>query len=294
MNSEVVPAINNNIAAIKAFPAQIARAKNDIINTMQKEITNFVNKNVMPPLIAFKNTLESVGAGIKQDITTATQQGINMTNTIKNEMVTIRNRFASFGNNIKTQAYNVATTVKAVGDELVEAVNEVKPALGASVSWAKEAAKRASRLNVLGAAIAAYKSIEYLVFRGYNGQNAVIPELMEGFQEISAAFLGLKNNFVSFGETLKTQSVSIGDQVSTSSTNIKNSADAFLTTLKGSFDNMASRIKSGTGQVVNGQVVNGQVENGQVETNNIPLNLLENTNQDVVHLPNKPPSDLRP
>nr|BDI55202.1 MAG: hypothetical protein [uncultured archaeon] len=217
---------------------------------MEIEINNYVKIKIMPPLMAFKNTLESVGTGLKRDIQVVSAQGETMTNTIKVEMENIKNGLVGFGSSIKNEAINLSNAAKKVGEELIEVIYEMSPALNASIAQAKAAASDAKNLRALKAVVHAWKAIAHLVFKGKDGQGAVLPEMIEGFGEIKNAFINLKNNFSSFGNTIQNQSTGVSNQISTSSTNIKNSTDAFLISFKGIFDNMSERIRGGTGEVI--------------------------------------------
>lgn len=163
----------------------------------------------------------------------------NLSGTIKGEVNTIKNTFVRFGNNVKGQIDALASSANYVGSELQEAVNEIKPALDASISWAKTAASRASRLQALRAVVAAHKSIAYLVHKGYGGQGAVIPEMMEGFTEIKNAFINLKNNFTAFGNKLKYESDVLGGQIKGS----VNKISTKTTTLTNNISKMGKDLK---------------------------------------------------
>jgi len=248
--TEIIPAINANIVEIKSFPAKIAESAKQITNQMQTKITDYVDNTVLPPLLAMKDTFVSVGDGLKNDIQIVVNQGTKMTNNMKAEMVKIKDVFVGFGTNIKNQATGIANGAKKVGDELVEAVREIKVPLDQSIAWAKKIPKHARKLDFIAMGIDAFNAIGYLVLTTRAGQKGVIPEMSEGFSEISGAFTGLKNNFNSFGNTLKNESTNIGNQIQTSTTNIKNNTDAFLLSFKSTFDNMSTRIKGGTANVV--------------------------------------------
>ena len=225
-----------------------------ITSQMQTKITNYVDSTILPPLLTLKNTFQSVGNGLKNDIQVLINQGANMTDTMKTEMDNIKTTFVAFGTNIKNGAVNIANGVKEVATQMTDAVAEIKPSIKAAAYETSLILPRLQAFNPIGAGWAAYEALAILLFKKPKSAiatgGAVLPEMMEAYNQIGAAFTGLKNNFSSFGNIIKNQSTNIGNQIGTSTTNIKNSTNAFLLSFKGVFDNMSERIKGGTAKVL--------------------------------------------
>ncbi len=227
---------------------------NKITAEMQVKINTYVDSTILPPLLVLKNTFASVGTGLKGDIRVLVNQGASMTATMKTEMDNIKSTLTNFGISIKNRAIDLSNGVKGVAKQMTDAVAEIRPSVEAASYEARQIVPRIKAFNPIGAGIATFYALAYLLFlkpRTATAQGgAVLPEMLEAYNQIGDSFTGLKDNFVAFGNTIKNQSTNVGNQVGTSSTNIKNSTNAFLLSFKGVFDNMSKRIEGGVAEVI--------------------------------------------
>jgi hypothetical protein len=250
MNKEVVPAINDNIAAIKEFPAEIEKIRIEIINQMKQEVNLYVKNNVMPPLINMKNIFETLGEGVKRDIIIIGQQSNNLITTLGNESKAMQTEFIGFGTDIKKESQDIANAAVEVAQQMSDAINEIQPVIANATIWAKRIDSRRKRGDWLGAFHAAYITLERMMWEGVDGNKAIFLEMLEAYQQIGKAFNNLNNQFKDFGGILNYRTNRVSNQFEASGINISGEMNALTSSLKGLFTNMADRIKGGTGEVL--------------------------------------------
>ena len=250
MNDEVVPAINLNIEKIKAFPAEIEKAKIETVNKIKTEINIYVRDNVMPPIIKMGQIFETLGDGVKHDITIVGQQSINLITTLKTEAKAIQTEFIGFGTDVKKESTDIAEGMVRLSKEMIDAIKEIKPTMENAIIHGKRINSRRKRNDWLGAFSSAYTVVKRFLWEGVEGNDGILPEVMEAFLQISSAAKNLRNQFQDFGGILNYRTSKISNQVEASGANISGEMTALTNSLKGLFGNMSNRIKGGTGQVL--------------------------------------------
>lgn len=190
-------------------------------------------------------TMEKSADGLKKDGDLVKTMSSRMINTIKTETNNIKSAFQDFGTTIYNAAAVIVTKTQGVASELKEAVEEIKPALNASIAEANAATRYLSGFpkRPIPAARSIIRSILFLTLRGAGGQGSVLAELSEGFREINLAFTQLSTAFGGFGNAMKKAPTELGADINNSVNAITAGVSNFGNSFGTLTDGLAARFK---------------------------------------------------
>lgn len=218
----------SNIAVFARDAAELA--KNQAVSSAQ-----LVEK--------FYGMFTEVGDGLMIDMKTVITAEQKLMETTKYEMKRIKSVFTDFGLEIKDRSTGVALSMKGLATQLTDAVVEIKKPFDRVLYHGQRIAP--IKLDRIVSSVKnAYSSLAYLIWRGYEGENSVLLEVMEAFNQISRSSSRLRNDFDYFGSGVSKQSEDISLQLSKSISSIQIALYNFIYSIETVFINMSARLQT--------------------------------------------------
>lgn len=240
-----ISAMETSIINMDNISAVYTELRDNIVPTINKakEVALLAADNAQKAVDyakAFILKLQLAGEVIAYGIEDLTINAKELYRTITMEVGELTDSYIDFGLTIQSNAGKIVTELKELGAEMVEFIYEIRPALNASARNAKSAGdaggklrgdisstlhdiedlefgKAANHLRDFRSHIDTFAddgmdALAYLLYRGSDGQGAVIPELLEGIEEIGREAAQLSSAVFDFGLNLYNSSNEIAKQ----------------------------------------------------------------------------------
>lgn len=183
--------------------------------------------------------LKNIGNQISTDASALGRASSLVMKTVQEEFINVKDAFLEFGEALKDAGLVVVDEAVDVGKELVSSYKEIKIPLG-RVKFYVEKLANPNLIDLLGTFNNVYHAFGHMVFLTYEGQNAVMWEVIEHFEKLSREFYELGDSLWDFGDTLYHSARKLAQEVNASIEAIAEKILMFLDAFETLSTNLAS------------------------------------------------------
>lgn len=170
--------------------------------------------------------MQSAATTLKNDTENIKNRAIELRDIINQERNNIKNAFVNYGRNLGNSALEVRNMTYAVAHELKDARDEITVPM-AKVKEYIDLLYR-DRYRPILVAYNAYMALAHLTYKSGGGEQSVIREIIEAFDQINNAFKNFGDSFNNFGHITYNASIELSNIINNSMRRINEATMNFI------------------------------------------------------------------